>query len=262
VIVYAKFGMKAFANQLSYRAEVWLRLLGNLVAILIQTEIWRAVLGAGRMDGISLEQMITYSILNTLILTLMLDHISRKVDDSLKSGGIASELIRPLSYPFYLLADGLGRAAYQFAFTVVPSLLIAVLWFGFLPPATATHFLAFLFCLVLAVVLSFLLGYLVSLLAFWLMNHFSLSWILGGFRLVFAGSFIPLWFFPDGWRTLAEWLPFQYLGFIPAAMYLGEIAPAQIPAVLGIGVGWGAALIVLTSWLWHRAVRRLVVQGG
>ncbi|GBF77627.1 hypothetical protein PA598K_06184 [Paenibacillus sp. 598K] len=262
MITYAKFGMKAFTNQLSYRAEVWLRLLGNLIAILIQTEIWRAVLGSGRMDGISLEQMITYSILNTLLLTLLLHHISGQVDASLKSGSIAGELIRPLSYPLYLLSNGLGQAAYQLVFTVVPSLLIAVLWFGFLPPASGLHMLMFIICLLLAVLLSFLLGYLVSLLAFWLMNHFSLSWILSGLRLVFAGSFIPLWFFPDGWRTLAEWLPFQYLGFIPAAIYLGEVTPAQMRGVLGIGLGWVAALIALTSWLWHRAIRRLVVQGG
>lgn len=69
---YIMFGVKTFSNQLSYRSEVWLRLLGNFVAILILTEIWRAVLGNGEVEGVGLEQMITYSIINTLLAALRL----------------------------------------------------------------------------------------------------------------------------------------------------------------------------------------------
>lgn len=194
--MYLMFTMKAFSNQLAYRSEVWLRLLGNFVTILIQVEIWRAVIGNGSVAGIKAEQMITYSIINTLLFALLLNGVSSKVDGSLKSGGIASELIKPLSYPLYLLFDGLGNSLYQLAFTVAPSLLIAGLFFGILPPATSTNFFAFLLALILALIISFLLGYLISLLAFWFMNHFALSWMMGGLITIFSGSFLPIWFSP------------------------------------------------------------------
>lgn len=182
---YIMFGVKTFSNQLSYRSEVWLRLLGNFVAILILTEIWRAVLGNGEIEGIGVEQMITYSIINTLLAALLLTGISAKVDNSLKTGSIASELIKPLSYPLHLLSEGLGNSFYQLVFTSIPSLFIAWFFFGFLPPASAIHFLFFLIALILALAISFLLGYLISLLAFWLMNHFALNWMLGGFITIF-----------------------------------------------------------------------------
>ncbi|QLG38992.1 MULTISPECIES: ABC-2 family transporter protein [unclassified Paenibacillus] len=259
---YIMFGVKTFSNQLSYRSEVWLRLLGNFVAILILTEIWRAVLGNGEIEGVGVEQMITYSIINTLLAALLLTGISTKVDNSLKTGSIASELIKPLSYPLHLLSEGLGNSFYQLVFTSIPSLFIAWIFFGFLPPASATHFLFFLIALILALAISFLLGYLISLLAFWLMNHFALNWMLGGFITIFSGSFLPLWFFPESWVTITKMLPFLYLGYLPAAIYLGTIKVQEIGTFILTGLAWTAGLTLLVCWLWNRAIKRLVVQGG
>ncbi|WP_454191590.1 ABC transporter permease [Paenibacillus sp. Marseille-Q7038] len=259
---YIMFGAKIFSNQLSYRSEVWLRLFGNFVAILILTEIWKAVLGTGEINGIGVEQMITYSIINTLLGALLLNGISEKVDNSLKSGFIATELIKPISYPFYLLSEGLGNSFYQLIFTSIPSLFIAWFFFGFLPPASAIHFLGFLFALGLALAISFLLGYLISLLAFWLMNHFALNWMMGGLITIFSGSFLPLWFFPESWQTITKILPFLYLGYFPAAIYLGTITVHEIGSLLITGLAWIAGLTLLVCWLWNKAIKRLVVQGG
>jgi ABC-2 type transport system permease protein len=259
---YAMFGVKAFINQLSYRSEVWLRLLGNFVTILIQTEIWKAVIGSGKVDGITVEQMITYSIINTLLYALLINGVSGKVDGSLKSGSIAMDLSKPISYPLYLLSDGLGGSLYQLIFTVIPSLLIAYLFFGILPPASGIHLAGFIISMFMALLISFLLGYLISLISFWLMNHFALNWMMGGLITIFSGSFLPLWFFPSSWQAVAKVLPFQYLGYVPAAVYLGTIPNTEIVGVISRGIIWIALLFVIVYWLWSRAIRRLVVQGG
>lgn len=259
---YFLFTLKAFVNQLAYRSEVWLRLLGNYFAILIQVEIWRAVIGNGGSASTTVEQMITYSILNTLLFALLLNRVSSKVDGSLKSGSIASELVKPLSYPLYLLFDGLGQSLYQFIFTVIPSLILAWILFGMLPPASTIHFIAFLVALLMALILSFLLGYLVSLLAFWFLSHFALSWTLGGLTTIFSGSFLPLWFYSPSWAAVAKLLPFQYLGYVPAAIYLGNLNEAELWRTVALGCVWIILLLVVAYWLWGKAVRRLIVQGG
>jgi len=259
---YVRFTAKAFSKQLAYRSEVWLRLLGNFVTILIQAEIWRAVIGSEHVEGVTVEQMITYSIINTLLLALLLHGISGRVDESLKSGSIASELIKPISYPLFLLFDGLGNTIYQLVFTAAPTFVIALFIFGMMPPASLTHFFAFLLALLLALIISFLLGYLISLLAFWFMNHFALSWMLGGLITIFSGSFLPIWFFPSSWITVANLLPFQYMGYVPAAIYLGSVPEQELFQVIAVGFGWIAGLLLLVQWLWTRAVKRLVVQGG
>ncbi|GMK37640.1 daunorubicin ABC transporter permease [Paenibacillus sp. CCS19] len=259
---YILFMTKSFTSQLAYRSDVWLRLLGNYFAILIQVEIWRSVIGKGESFGVTIDQMITYSILNTLLVALLLHGISGKVDGSLKSGSIAVELIKPLSYPLYLLFDALGQTLYKFVFTVIPSLLIAWLLFGMLPPASTVSLVGFVAALLIAMLISFLLGYLVSLLAFWFMSHFALSWTLGGMITIFSGSFLPIWFYAPGWEFAARMLPFQYLGYVPAAIYLGNMSHAMLWQTLLIGLAWTIGLLAIVQWLWSRAVRRLIVQGG
>lgn len=259
---YFMFGVKTFSKQMSYRSEVWLRLLGNFAAIFIQAEIWRAVIGSGNVDGISAEQMITYSIINTLMAALLLHRLSGQVDGSLKSGSIASELTKPLSYPLFLLSSGLGGSLYQLVFTVLPSLLIAWISFGLMPPASGYHFIGFVAAISMALIISFLMGYMISLIAFWVMNHFALDWMMGGFITIFSGSFLPLWFFPSAWQHVAGWLPFQFLGYVPAAVYLGTLSLTETAGLLLKGLGWSIILLAVVQLLWKKAVRRLVIQGG
>ncbi|MDQ3444449.1 MAG: hypothetical protein M3490_12680, partial [Chloroflexota bacterium] len=45
---------------------------------------------------------------------------------------------------------------------------------------------------------------------------------------LFAGTMVPLWFYPDGLRTLANVLPFQFLAFFPAATWMGELSGPEI----------------------------------
>ncbi|WP_240420362.1 ABC transporter permease [Paenibacillus periandrae] len=259
---YIFFGLKSFSNNLAYRSEVWLKTIGNFVTIFIQVSIWKAVIGSGSVIGISLEQMVTYSILNTLILSLLLHNVSRKVNDSLTTGSIASELLKPLSYPLYLFSDGLGSVAYQFVFVVIPSFLISWIAFGIKAPVSFNHFVGFIISLLIALILSFFLGYLISLIAFWILTSFSLEWIVGGLLILFSGSFLPLWFYPESWALIARSLPFQFLGYVPAAIYMGYIPKEQIGDTLLIGMTWIAGLFLLVNWLWRKAIRRLVVQGG
>lgn len=259
---YLHFFAKSFKKNLAYRSEVWLRVIGSLIAISIQVAIWRALLGSGSADGVTLPDMVAYAILNTAVAALLMDRLYRDADDRLRTGDIAVDLVKPLRYPLFLLADQLGRSAYQLLFTVTPTVAVAWLLFGFSPPASPGHALAFLAALAIALLVSYALSYLIALLAFWFLTTMHFEWTLMGFTAVFSGSFLPLWFFPPGWASLARALPFQYLGFVPAAAYMGKIPPAELFGTLGVGMVWAAALLGLTGLLWSAAVRRLVVQGG
>ena len=259
---YYEFSLKSFKKNLAYRADVWLRVLGNVLGILVQVAIWRAVLRGGAAGGVDLPDMVTYSILTTLVTGILMTGLYRDADDRLRTGDIAVDLLKPLRYPLYLFADGLGRSAYQLLFTAAPTLAVAWPLFGFSRPASPGHALAFLAALGLALSVSFALGYLIALLAFWFLTTMHFRFAMAGFITAFSGSFLPLWFFPPGWAAVARALPFQYLGFVPAAAYMGELPPGELGLTLLGGLAWTLALLGLTWVLWSASVRRLVVQGG
>lgn len=260
--VYWEFATCAFTQGLAYRMNLLLRVVGNVLTVLIQVAIWRALLGHGAVLGIGLREMVTYSILSTCMTMLQLTSLFHTVDERLRTGNIAVDLIKPLHYPLQLAADSLGSTLFQGMFTMLPTLVIAALAFGLEPPASPVSFLAFIAAAGLALVVSFALGYLIALLAFWFLTTMHFEWTLAGFMTLFSGRFLPLWFFPPWLATVAAWLPFRYLNFVPVAIYLGRVPAGELGATLLAGLGWAAVLLGLAWWLWARAVRRLVLHGG
>lgn len=259
---YWAYFRKSFKKNAAYRSSVWLQIPASIVSIGIQIAIWRSVIGDGATDGITLDQMITYAILNSALYAVVLTQLYNDVDDRLRTGDIAIDLLRPVRYPGMLLADQLGRAAYRLVFMIVPIAVFSALIFGFSPPVSSVAAAGFVLSLPLTMLISYAIGYLIALLAFWFLTTFHFSWAIGGLTTVFSGSFLPLWFFPDGWALVARLLPFQFLGFVPAAIWMGELSGTELVTTLITGVLWAALLLALTGWLWQRATARLVVQGG
>jgi ABC-2 type transport system permease protein len=147
-------------------------------------------------------------------------------------------------------------------FSVLPTLVIAALFFGFQAPASPGNAAAFAVAFAIALAISFSLACMVGMLGFYFLATFHFQWALGALRSLFAGTMVPLWFYPDGLRSLAEGLPFKFLAFFPAAAWMGELSRRDLALNLALGLCWSAALLGFCWWMWSRIVRRLVVQGG
>lgn len=252
----------SFRKNLVYRSEVWLSIVFGLLAIVIQAAIWRSLLGDGAVDGVDLDDMVTYVIITTVISTISLHRLITEVDERLRSGDIAIDLIKPMHYPSLQLADQLGRSAFQLAFVVIPMLAISILAFDVQSPHGAIATLGFIVALAIALLVSFTQGLLLALLAFWFLTTFHFIWANGALLTLFGGANLPLWFFPDALETVARLLPYQFVAFVPAAIYLGEIAGSGMALTLALGVIWVAIQGAACHLLWSAAIRRLTVQGG
>lgn len=252
----------SFRRNLAYRSEVWLSILFGLVAIVIQAAIWRALLGDGAAEGVTVDDMVTYVIITTVISTISLHRLVTDVDERLRGGDIAIDLVKPMHYPSLQLADQLGRSAFQLAFVVVPMVGIAALAFDVQAPAGAPAAVAFVAALAIALLVSFTQGLLLALLAFWFLTTFHFIWANGALLTLFGGAQLPLWFFPDTLETVARLLPYQFVAFVPAAIWLGEISGGEVVGALALGAAWVAIQGAACQLLWSAAVRRLTVQGG
>lgn len=259
---YLTYFSKSFKKNAAYRASVWLQIVASLVTISIQVTVWTVLIGSGSVDGITRDDMVTYSIINAAMFAFTITSLFRDVDTRLRSGDIGIDLLRPIRYPLLILADQLGRSAYRVVFIVVPIVVLSSWAYGFSAPSSPLAGLSFVLVLMLSVLISFSIGYLIALLSFWFLTTFHFSWAIGSLTTLFSGAVLPLWFFPDTWARVASALPFQFLGFVPAATWMGQLAGIELLRVIGVGVGWCAVLLGLTIWLWNRATAQLVVQGG
>jgi ABC-type uncharacterized transport system permease subunit len=205
--------------------------------------------------------MLTYLTIANLQLYFLRPEISGDIQARIREGQIGFDLSRPVSYPSQLFAGAAGDMI-----GLLPMLLVA-LPVAFIagelrPPASVDAGIAYLASLVLAWVVAVELNMLIGLVSFWTLE-------MTGFQMVYTlignfatGALIPLWFMPDALRAVIQVLPFQAIAYVPVSIYVGEPATGSIPAAFALQLFWAVALVFVIRWIWSRALRHTVIQGG
>jgi ABC-2 type transport system permease protein len=100
------------------------------------------------------------------------------------------------------------------------------------------------------------------MVGFWLLEVTSLLWVVNTLNYFVSGQMFPLDLLPPMWVTVLKALPFQYLAYFPAAIFLGKVKGDALWQGLLAQAAWGLALIVLARWLYARGLRRYGAYGG
>jgi ABC-2 type transport system permease protein len=212
---------------------------------------------------VSLKEMITYALLGGAVTgAIRYEAIVGGIGNALKTGDVAVWLLKPVSFPLYIIVSELGAAVYRFLFMVVPTVAVVALIYGMQPPASVFHGVMFIPYWLLAYAIISLISALFGLLAFWLLTSFALEWTMQALLNLLSGSLIPFWFFPEAFAAIARHLPFAWIVYYPSAVWLGRLTPAETLSYFGIGLVWAAAMAAGVAWLWRKASSRIIVQGG
>jgi len=83
--------------------------------------------------------------------------------------------------------------------------------------------------------------------------------VLGDFL---AGHILPLPFFPDGFRQVAELLPFAAMQNMPLRIYTGNIAGMDALNGILFQICWLIILVVFGKVWMKSTLKKVVIQGG
>jgi ABC-2 type transport system permease protein len=179
----------------------------------------------------------------------------------IRDGSIATDLARPLDPQRYWLAFDLGRAPYHFLFRGVPPFVLGALVFDMRSPS-AGDVVAFVVSVTLAVVVSLAFRFIYNSAAFWLLDVRGVVTVSLVVSLFFSGMIMPLGFFPDWLRTIANVLPFRAMMQVPIDVYLGKYSGASLVGALALQAIWALVLLGLGRVVLAAGTRKLVIQGG
>ena len=180
----------------------------------------------------------------------------------IRSGDIASDLIRPIEPLRAALAFDLGRATYHVIFRGIPPFLFGALVFQLVLPRDPLVWLAFVASVVLAVIVSFGYRALYNAATFWLMDVRGMIIVSGVLLSIFSGFLVPVSFFPDWLAAIARATPFPSMVQTPIDVFIGRIAGTDIVVALLSQAAWAVVMLAAAQAVFAAGVRRLVVQGG
>jgi ABC-2 type transport system permease protein len=90
----------------------------------------------------------------------------------------------------------------------------------------------------------------------------SLLYVVMTLNFFISGHMLPLDLLPEFWARLLKWLPFQYMAYFPAVVFLGKVTGRALAVGLLAEVGWAVFFFALARLLYRRGLRRYGAFGG
>ena len=254
-------------ERLVYRGDFALGTLMRFLPIVSQIFLWTAVFaaaGSGKIEGYDVNDIVAYYLLTMLARAFSsMPGLSSGIGRQVREGEIKKFLIQPIDLMGFLLLARIAHKLVYYAVATAPFALVFYLCRGYFPGWPAPEvFAAFLLSLVLAFVVGFFLECSMGMLSFWFLEVSSLLFVYMLFTFFFSGHMFPLEILPEPWRTYVDFMPFKYLAYFPAAVFLGKVEGEALTQGLMIQAGWALFFLIASRVLMHRGFHRYSGFGG
>jgi len=254
---------RSFRRYLTYRAAAFAGLLTNFIFGLLRVAVLLALYGDRQeVAGISVPGIITYAALTQAVIAYLSLFGWYELTDSVHSGEVAADLLKPMHYLGFWLAQDLGRAAVNLLLRGLTIMIAYSLIFDLAHPTSLIQWGALCLSVVLSWLVSFAWRFLINLPAFWTPDArgigrfgFVMAWFFSGFLM-------PLRLLPDWTVRLAYWTPFPHMINTVVEVYLGVLEGPELLYALLVQAIWALGLLLLAQMILRVAVRRLVILGG
>jgi ABC-2 type transport system permease protein len=262
VIPYWAILRARFQSLLQYRAAAAAGFATQVFWGFIRVMIFAAFLRSGAPSPMTIEEVVTYVWLGQALLMILPWRPDPEVEQSIRTGTVAYELLRPLDLYNHWFARAVAFRSAPTLLRSVPLLVLAWLFFGMRLPAGLPALLAFLGAMAAALLLSAAITTLINVTMMWTIAGQG-TWVLvSALAWLFSGMIVPLPLFPDWAQPVLAVLPFRGLMDAPFRLYMGHLPAAHAVATIVHQLAWSAAFVMFGRWLLSRGTRRLVVQGG
>jgi ABC-2 type transport system permease protein len=260
---YVSLTLTALQRAIAYRGATLLNLLAGLIWVTLVYYLWKTVFSArGTLQGFSWNEMRTYIVIAYAVNSLLSFQSLMHMMSTIRTGDVASELLRPVDFLGSQLSQAIGSACIEGVLSSSIALLISFLFLDIMPPHTPLALCFFMLSVCIGFLIKFLLGYLMAILCFYTLNSLGLIWAQTAVINLFSGALIPLAFFPNWLQQIILATPFQGIVYMPVALYLGKMQGVAVWQALGIQLIWVVILWIIARLFWQISIRRLDIQGG
>ena len=212
--------------------------------------------------GYTQSTMLTYILVGAFVNDVIFSTRTTAIAGEINEGALTNYLIRPMSYFGYHFARDFGDKALNIVFSLSELILFfLIIHPPFIVQTNLSTLLLFVIGILLGVVLNFFISVLIGMIGFWSNEGWGPRFIFYQAIGLFSGTLFPLDILPKNIATVFQLLPFSYLTFFPAKLYLGQVAPTDIVKGFLILIFWIIVFWQLLLYVWRKGLRSYTAQG-
>lgn len=217
-------------------------------------------------DSISLSQLISYTWLHQAFYALLSVRVTDdEIADSIKSGNVAYEIIRPYNLYFWWYIKVFAKRVAAGILRIIPVIVIAFILpepYNLSLPSSFLNFILFIVSLILGIFIVTGINMLVHTIGFYTYNQTGISQIINSVIELFSGALIPVVFLPMFIQKATYFLPFRMISDLPFRLYSNNIGIYEGLMSIGLQIVWIIILIVIGNLIVKKSLKKVFVQGG
>lgn len=262
--IYQRLWQVNWAEQWQYRANLLMYLLYWLVSPVVYLSVWTTIARSqGSVSGLTANDFVTYYMTLLIVDQLTSDITIHQFAYKIQDGTLSSELIRPI-HPMLTntLITNLAFKALTFMVLIPVWGMLSLLFQPDFASVTWQGVLLALPAVMCGFVINFLLGAVLTCVAFWTTRVWALNEFYNALAALFSGQFVPLQLMPPLIQDIARFLPFQLSKYYPIELILGRLSPVEILQGYLMDVFWLVAALLLFRWVWRNGVKKFSAVGA
>jgi len=225
-----------------------------LMVTAVLAALWSAAAAVndGHIVGYSASALIWYIAASEAATIALPQRLIEEIGQDVKGGAIEIEMLRPASVLLVRLSTQFGAMIARLSICAACGVVFSLIFAGrpgdFRALALAGP------AVVLALVLSLVAQHLFAAISFWMRDATATWFLYQKLIFVLGGMLLPLEVLPQTMETIARWLPFSAMAYIPARLASGHFEPH----LLLIQLGWIAAIGAAATITFNAGQRRLL----
>jgi ABC-2 type transport system permease protein len=249
-----------FISGLTYIKDVVASSLFIGLIIYVFANLWGTIYANQTLiEGFTLIMILWYLVMTESIVT---SHggVLEDIGDDVISGNIANYLTKPYNYILYRYANTIGYALVKFLLTFIIGGTILLMLAG--PISIQLVSIPFILVIILlAISLHFIIMALLGIFALWFEDSRALAFIYSKIVFTIGGMLLPLDFFPIWLAKISELLPFSYIAYYPAKLFV-DFSFKEFIRIFAVEIMWITIISGLTYIAYKIYIKKLSVNGG
>ena len=250
---------------LQFRLSFVVMVIGNLLYLIVVYFLWDAIYesaGTDVVNGMTFTDTLIYLVLATALFNFMEMYAVWEIGRNIQSGKIVLDLLKPMEYRSYLFWSYSGSFVTQFFFTFLPTfIIVGLVTHGAIP--MGINLLFFVISVIMAIIINYSIDFLVGTICLYTESIWGINIMKQVIVLLLSGATVPIAFFPEPFKTIVNYLPFQSIYNAPLTILLnGNPEMQDVLTILGTQLIWCVVMTVLSKLFWKASLRQITVNGG
>ena len=261
--LYWELSKRSFQRHLTYRTAALAGLITNFFFGILRATIFIALYDLQQsVQGISVQGAITYAALGQAMIGYLSLFSWNELATTVYTGDVASDLLKPLNYFIFWMAQDYGRAMVQFLLRGIILIVGFELVYDLYWPSGLINILSLCASLLLSWIISFSWRFLTNLTSFWTPDSRGILRLVFIISWFFSGFLMPIRFFPDWLVKICYLTPFPHMFNSVIEIYLGAIQGIDILRTIGWQITWVLILILASQIVYRAGIKNLTILGG